>query len=54
MFQAAGHPYRIGIYASGRTCAHLLDAGLADLAWLSMSTKHAGRSESPSPSVPQA
>lgn len=45
VIQAAGNPYRIGIYGSGRTCSHLLDAGLADLAWLSMSTGHAGHSE---------
>ncbi|QRE73641.1 glycoside hydrolase domain-containing protein [Methylobacterium aquaticum] len=44
VFEAAGNPYRIGIYGSGRTCSHLLNAGLADLAWLSMSTGHAGHS----------
>jgi Domain of unknown function (DUF1906)/Bacterial SH3 domain len=31
-------PYRIGIYGSGRTCRMLLDANLAELAWLAQST----------------
>lgn len=30
-------PYRIGVYGSGRVCGALLDAGLAELAWLAQS-----------------
>lgn len=30
-------PYRVGVYGSGRTCRMLLDANLAELAWLSQS-----------------
>jgi hypothetical protein len=33
-----GLPYRIGIYGSGLTCRMLLDANLAELAWLAQST----------------
>lgn len=35
--KAAGSPYRIGVYGSGRTCRVILDRNLADLAWLSQS-----------------
>ena len=42
---AAFPAYRIGVYGSGRTCAAMLDAGLADLAWLSESTAWGGSHE---------
>jgi hypothetical protein len=35
---AAGRSYRVGVYGSGRTCAAVLDKGLASLAWLCQST----------------
>lgn len=38
--QAAG--YRVGVYGSGATCAAVLDAGLAELAWLVNSPGHTG------------
>jgi hypothetical protein len=34
--------YRVGVYGSGNTCRLVLDAGLADLAWLVNSPGHAG------------
>jgi hypothetical protein len=34
--------YKIGVYGSGAICGALLDAGLADFAWLSQSTGFAG------------
>src|SRR5262245_16501386 len=36
-FDAAGNPYRIGVYGSGAICKSLLEAGLVQLAWLSQS-----------------
>lgn len=42
MFAADGAGYRVGVYGNGAACAAMLDAGLADLAWLSMSTGHHG------------
>jgi hypothetical protein len=38
--KAAG--YRVGVYGSGQTCTLVLDAGLADLAWLVNSPGHGG------------
>jgi hypothetical protein len=37
-----GIPYRIGVYGSGETCAAVLDAGLAQYAWLANATGWAG------------
>ncbi len=37
-----GAGYRVGVYGSGQTCALVLDAGLADLAWLVNSPGHGG------------
>ncbi len=34
--------YRVGVYGSGAVCAAVLDAGLAELAWLSCSTGWSG------------
>jgi hypothetical protein len=39
---AAERKFRVGVYGSGLTCPALLDAGLADLAWLSQSTGFPG------------
>jgi peptidoglycan L-alanyl-D-glutamate endopeptidase CwlK len=39
---AAGSPYRIGVYGSGFTCKILLDNGLVSLAWLAQSTGWSG------------
>lgn len=36
--------YRIGVYGSGLTCAAMLDAGLAELAWLAQSRGWTGYS----------
>ncbi|MEA2951071.1 MAG: hypothetical protein QOJ96_591 [Alphaproteobacteria bacterium] len=41
-FAAAGNPYRIGVYSSGAVCKSLLDAGLAQLTWLSQSSGFRG------------
>jgi hypothetical protein len=41
-FAAAGNPYRIGVYGSGAVCKSLLDAGLAQLTWLSQSSGFRG------------
>ena len=38
MRSAGAASYKIGVYGSGRTCASILDAGLADYAWLAQST----------------
>jgi hypothetical protein len=35
---AIGGKYRVGVYGSGLTCGSMLDAGLAELAWLSCSS----------------
>jgi hypothetical protein len=37
-----GIPYRIGVYGSGETCAAVLDAGLAQHAWLANAKGWAG------------
>ena len=43
MADGSGLPvYRVGVYGSGRTCQAVLDAGLADLAWLSESSGWGG------------
>lgn len=42
---AIGGKYRIGVYGSGRTCAAMLDVGLAELAWLAQSKGWAGYSD---------
>jgi hypothetical protein len=34
--------YRVGVYGSGATCAQVLDAGLADLAWLAYAPAWSG------------
>ena len=34
--------YRVGVYGSGAVCAAVLDAGLAELAWVSCSTGWSG------------
>jgi hypothetical protein len=34
--------YKVGVYGSGAVCGALLDAGLADYAWLSQSTDFSG------------
>jgi hypothetical protein len=39
---AAGKPYRVGVYGSGRTCAELAGRGLAELFWLARSTGWTG------------
>ncbi len=36
-FAATGNRYRIGVYGSGTVCGHLLDLGLAEVAWLALS-----------------
>jgi hypothetical protein len=44
-FAAAGGEapdYRIGVYGSGQVCQALIQAGLAEYAWLAMSTGWAG------------
>ncbi len=41
-FAAAGSGYKIGAYGSGLTLATLLDRGLIEYCWLSMSTGHGG------------
>jgi hypothetical protein len=40
--RAAGDRYRIGVYGSGAVCRAVLDDGLADLAWVSLSRGHRG------------
>jgi Domain of unknown function (DUF1906) len=37
-FEAAGNPYRIGVYSSGLVCKSLLDNELVQLTWLSQSS----------------
>ncbi len=39
---AAGSPYRIGVYGSGRTCAAVQERGLAERFWLARSTGWTG------------
>lgn len=39
---AGGIPYRVGVYGSGDTCAAVLDAGLAQYAWLANATGWSG------------
>lgn len=43
--KALGSDYRLGIYGSGYLCRRMLDAGLADLAWLSLSRGWTGYSD---------
>jgi hypothetical protein len=38
---AAGSPYRIGVYGSGRTCQTLLDLKMVDFTWLAQSPRWA-------------
>jgi hypothetical protein len=45
VFEAAGNPYRIGIYSSGAVCKSLLDAGLVQLTWLSQSSGFSGTAD---------
>ena len=42
---AAGSPYRVGVYGSGRTCAELAGRALASLFWLARSTGWTGTAE---------
>jgi hypothetical protein len=42
MSALGGPAYEVGVYGSGRTCAAVLDAGLATKAWLAQSTGWAG------------
>lgn len=37
--------YRVGVYGSGSVCSAILEAGLADLAWLAQSTGWSGYSQ---------
>ena len=40
--EAIGDQFIVGVYGSGATCAAILTAGLAELAWLSCSTAWSG------------
>ena len=42
---ASGSGYKIGVYGSGATCAHLQKKGLVDYCWLAMSTGWPGFKE---------
>jgi len=43
--ETIGDTYAVGVYGSGATCTAILNAGLADYAWLAQSTGWSGYSE---------